>query len=86
MFIPYLAREPSLVFVPYSIPILVSSSLNDDSEDEKTPLPAHLLLDDSNEHEHAPSLQIHRCVSLTQEADGDVVSVPSDQCKACSKF
>jgi hypothetical protein len=80
MFIPSSAHEPYLVFVPYSIPILVSSSLNDDSEDEKTPLPSHLLLDDSIEHEHAPSLQIHRCVSLTQEEDGDLVSVPLDQC------
>jgi hypothetical protein len=37
------------VFVPSFVPILVSSSSNDDSEDENPPQHAHLPLDESVE-------------------------------------
>jgi hypothetical protein len=48
MFVPYLSCEPSSTFVPSFIPIQVSSS-DDDNEDENPPLPAHLPPDESFE-------------------------------------
>jgi hypothetical protein len=43
------------LFVPSSIPILVSSSSDDESEDENPPLLDHLPLDDSIENEPTPT-------------------------------
>jgi hypothetical protein len=49
---------PSLVFVPYSLPIfsisdtIIVFSSNYDSEDENPPLPTHRSLVESNEHEY----------------------------------
>jgi hypothetical protein len=67
-FVPSSAYEPSSTFVPYSVPILVSSSLDDDSEDENPPPPAHLPLDESIEHEPAPTPPLPRWVHSTREA------------------
>jgi hypothetical protein len=39
--VPSSAYDPSLMFVPSSVPIMVSSS-NDDIEDENPPPPTHL--------------------------------------------
>jgi hypothetical protein len=50
--VPSLASKPSSTCVSYFVPILVSS-LDDDSEDEKTLMLAHLPPDDSIEHELA---------------------------------
>jgi hypothetical protein len=52
---PSLACDQSSTFVPYSILILVSSSSNDENEDDNTPLPSHLPPNESIEHEPAPS-------------------------------
>jgi hypothetical protein len=38
VFVPSLVCEPYSEFVPYSVPILVSSSSNDDDEDKSTPI------------------------------------------------
>jgi hypothetical protein len=65
--------------VPSSAPILVSSSLDDDNEDEN-PLPStHLPTDKSIEHEPAVAPQLPRRVCSTREATGDVASDPSDR-------
>jgi hypothetical protein len=53
--------DPSLTFVPSFVPILVSSS-DDDNEDENPPLPTHLPLDDSIEHEPTPTPLLPRWV------------------------
>jgi hypothetical protein len=50
---PYLAYEPSSVFVPSYVHILVFSSSGDDNKDENTPLPSHLPKYYSIEHEPA---------------------------------
>jgi hypothetical protein len=42
MFVPSSLCDASLVFVPYTIPIMVSSSSDDDSEDKKPPSYIHL--------------------------------------------
>jgi hypothetical protein len=68
MFVPSSAYEPSSTSMPSYIPILVSYSLDDDSEDENPPPPAHLSPNKSIEHEPAPIPQLHRWVCLTQEA------------------
>ena len=81
-FVPSLACEPSSTFMPSSIPILVSSSY-DDSEDENTPLYAHLPLNESFENEPTLAPPLPRWVCLTREAVGDLVSDPSDQCQTC---
>jgi hypothetical protein len=72
--------------VPSSLPILVSSSSNDDSEVENPPMHAHLPLDESNEHEPAPKPPLSRWVRSTQEAIGDLVGDPSNQRQTRSKF
>jgi hypothetical protein len=46
--------KPSSTFVSSPIPILVSSS-EDDNDDENTPLLAHLPLDEFIEHEPTPT-------------------------------
>jgi hypothetical protein len=83
--VPSLDYEPSSVFVPYSIPILVSS-LDDDNEDENPPLLAHLPLDESIELEPTPTPPLPRWVRSTREATGDLVGDPSDQCQIRSQF
>jgi hypothetical protein len=81
-FVPSSACDPSLMFVPFSIPILVSSSSNDESEDENTPTPTHLPPNESIEHEHAPVPLLSRWVHSTREAVGD----PLDHRRTCSQF
>jgi len=70
--VPSLACKPSSTFVPYSIPIIVSCSSDDDNEDENPPLPIHLPPDESIEHEPAPSPLLLRWVSSTREETGDL--------------
>jgi hypothetical protein len=70
-----LTCEPNLLFVPsttcepYStfVHILVSSSLDYDSEDENPPLLAHLPLDESIEHEPTPIPPLPRWVCSNRE-------------------
>jgi hypothetical protein len=52
------------MFVPSSIPILVSSS-DDDSEDENPPPPSHLPPDESFEPEPTPAPLLPRWVCST---------------------
>jgi hypothetical protein len=70
--------EPSSMFVPSFVPILVSSD-DDDSEDENPPPPADLPPDGSFEPEQAPVPLLPRWVRSTREAAGDLVSDPSYQ-------
>jgi hypothetical protein len=83
--VPSSAYNPSLVFVPSSIPILVSSS-NDDSEDENPPPPAHLPPYESFELEPAPVPPLPIWVCSTREAVGGLVGDPLDQRQTHSKF
>jgi hypothetical protein len=76
MIVPSSTCKPSSTFVPSFVPILVSSS-DDDNEDENPPSPTHLPPDESLEPEPAPSLP--RWVYSTREVVGDLVSDPSDQ-------
>jgi hypothetical protein len=84
-FVPSLACKPSSTFVPYFVPILVYS-LDDNSEDENPPLPAHLPPNESIEHELtlAPLLPI--CVCSNREASGDLFNDPRDQHHTHSQF
>ena len=66
------------MFVPSYVPILISSS-DDDSEDENTPLPAHLPPNESFEPELAPVPPLLRWFRSTREVVGDLVCDPSDQ-------
>jgi hypothetical protein len=84
-FVPSSACEPSSAFVPSSVHILVSS-LDDGSEDENPPLPAHFPPDESFEHEPTPVLPLPRWVCSTQEATGGLVGDPSDQRQTHSQF
>jgi hypothetical protein len=83
--VPSLACEPSSVFVPSFVPIMVSY-LDDDNEDENPPSPAHLPQDDSNELEPTLAPPLPKWVCSTREAVGDVVSDPSYQRLARSQF
>jgi hypothetical protein len=60
MFVPSSSCDLCLMFVPYFVPILVSSSSDDDNEDENPPPPTHLHLDESIEHELAPTPPLPR--------------------------
>jgi hypothetical protein len=66
-------------------PILVTSS-DDDNEDENPPLPAHLPVDESIEHEPTPIPPLPRWIFSTIEVVGDLASDPIDKCHACSQF
>jgi hypothetical protein len=79
MFVPSTTCEPSSTFVPYSFPNMVSSSLDDENEDENPPSPTHLPLDESIEHERAPVPPLPKWVRSTPEVAGDLVGNPSDQ-------
>jgi hypothetical protein len=83
--VPSSACEPSFVFVPSYVPILVSSS-NDDSEDGNTPSLIHLPPDKSIEPEPTPSPQLPRWVRSTGEAVGDLVGDRLYQRQTCSQF
>jgi hypothetical protein len=83
--VPSSACEPSSMFVPSFVPIMVSSS-DDESEDENPPPPAHLPLDESFEPEPTLVPPLPRWVRSTREAVGGVVGNPSDQCRTCSQF
>jgi transposase InsO family protein len=62
--VPSSACKPPSTFVPYSVPILVSSS-DDDNEDENLPPPTHLPLDESFEPEPTPVPPLPRWVHST---------------------
>jgi hypothetical protein len=83
--VPSSSYEPSLTFVPSSIPIMVSSS-DDVNEDENTPLPAHLPPYESFEPELAPVPLLPRWVRSTRETAGGIVGDPSDQHRTRSQF
>jgi hypothetical protein len=69
MIVPSSDCDPSSTFVPSSIPILVSSS-DDDNEDENPPLPAHLPPDESFElNQH----QFHRFLDGSVQYDKQLV-------------
>jgi hypothetical protein len=88
-FVPSLACEPNLAIVPSSackpsstfVPSydLVFSS-DDDNEDENPSLPAHPPPNESFELEPTLAPPLPRWVRSTQEAVGDLVGDPSDQC------
>jgi predicted nucleotidyltransferase len=81
-FVPSSACESSSAFVPSFVPLLVSSSSNDYSEDGNPPPPTHLPPDESIEHEPKPAPPLPRWVRSTQEA----VDNPSNQRRTCSQF
>jgi hypothetical protein len=83
-FVPSLTYESSLTFVPPYVPIMVSSSSDDDSEDENPPFLTHLHPDESIEHEPAPTPLLPRWVCSTREAVGDLFGDPSSQHHTCS--
>jgi hypothetical protein len=85
MIVPSSACKPSSTFVPYCVPILVSSS-DDDNEEENTPPPAHLPLDNSFEPKPTPAPQLPIWVCSTREAASDLVGDPSDQHRTRSQF
>jgi hypothetical protein len=74
------------VFVPYYVPIMVSSSSYDDNEDENPPPHAHLPPDDSIEPEPTPKASLPRWAHSTQGVVGDLIGDPSDQCQTHSQF
>jgi hypothetical protein len=78
-FVPSSAYKPSSTFVPSSVPILVSSSSDDDREDENPPSPAHLPPYDSIELEPALKPLLPRWVHSTQEEIDDLSNDPLDQ-------
>jgi hypothetical protein len=73
MFVSSSTCQPFSVFVPSCVPILVSSSLDDDSEDENIPPPTHLPPNESIELEPTPTPPLPRWVCSTREAIGDIV-------------
>jgi hypothetical protein len=78
--------DPSSVFVSYYAPILVSSSLYDDIDDENPPPPTHLPLDDPIEHELALETPLLIWVRSTQEVVGDITNDPSYKRRTRSQF
>ena len=85
MIVPSSACDPSFVFVPSSVPILVYSS-DDYNEDENPPPPTHPPPDESIELELVPASPLPRWVCSTREAIGDILGDPSDQCQTHSQF
>jgi hypothetical protein len=85
MIVPSSACEPSSEFVPSSIPILVSSS-DDDNDDKNPALPSHLPPNESFEPKPTPAPPLPRWVCSTREETGDLVGDPSVQRQTCSKF
>jgi hypothetical protein len=62
---PFLAHDPYSTCVPYFLTISVSSSLDDECEDENTPPPIHLPPDDSIELELVPTSSLPRWLRST---------------------
>jgi hypothetical protein len=85
LIVPFSTCEPSLTCVPSFVPILVSSS-DDDNEDENMLPPAHLPPDESIELEPTPTPPLPKWVCSTREAVGDLVVDPSDQRQTRSQF
>jgi hypothetical protein len=83
--VPSSAYEPSLAFVPSSVPILYSSS-DDEREDENPPPPTDIPPNESFEPEQAPVPPLPRWVRSTREAAGDLVGDPLDQRRTHSQF
>jgi hypothetical protein len=86
VFVPSSACESYSTFVPYFVPILVSSSSYDDNEDENRPPPAHPPLDESIKLEPAPTPPLPRWAHSTREAASDLVGDPSNQRRTSSHF
>jgi hypothetical protein len=82
---PSSSCEPSSTFVPYYVPIPVSS-LDDDSEDENPPPPSQLPPDESFEPEPAPVPPLPRWVCSTREETIGGVGDPLDQRRTHSQF
>lgn len=70
--------------MPPFVPIF--SSLNNDNEDENSPLIAHLSLDESIKHELALAPQLPQWVHSTQEATSDLASDCTNQHHNHSQF
>jgi hypothetical protein len=83
-FVPSLVCESSSVCVSSSIPIMVSSSSYDESEDENKPLSSHLPPNESIKHESTPTPQLPIFVCSTHEAASDLVGDPSYRRQTCS--
>jgi hypothetical protein len=65
VFLPSSASNPSSVFVPFYVPILLSSSSDGDSEDKNPPMPTHLPPYEFIEHEPTPTPLLPRWVRST---------------------
>jgi hypothetical protein len=85
MIVPSSACKPYLTFVLSSVPILVSSS-DDENEHENPPPHAHLPPYESFEPELAPTPPLPRWFRSIREAAGDLVGDPSDQRWTRSQF
>jgi hypothetical protein len=64
-FVPSSTYKPSSTFVPSFVPIMVSFSSDDDSEDANPPLPTHLPPNESIEHGPTPTPLLPRWVRST---------------------
>jgi hypothetical protein len=85
MIVPSTACNTSSTFVPFSVPILVSS-IDDDSEDENPTSSTHLPLDESFQPEPALVPPLPTRVRSTREEIGGIVGDPSYQRRTCSQF
>jgi hypothetical protein len=83
-FVPSSTYDPSSAFVPSIVPILVSYSLDDDSEDENPPSLAHLPPKEYIDHEPKLTPPLPRWVSSIREVIGDLFSDPLYQHQTCS--
>jgi hypothetical protein len=77
-FVPSSTYNPSSTFVPYFVPILVSSSSNDVCEDKNPHLPTHLPPNESIDPKPTPAPLLPIWVHSTQEAVGDLVGDSSN--------
>jgi hypothetical protein len=78
--------DSSSMFVPFSIPIMVSSSSDDDNVDENPRLLAHLPPYEFIEHEPTSTPPLPKWVCSTREATGDLTGDPSNQLRTRSQF
>jgi hypothetical protein len=76
-FVPSSACESFSTFVSFSLLVMVSSSSNDDSEDENPTPPTHLPPNESIEHESTTTPLLLKWVYSTREEVGDIVGDPS---------
>jgi hypothetical protein len=84
--------EPSSMFVPYYLPIfsisdiILVSSLDDENEDENSPLPTYLPSIGSIEHDLFPTPSLPRWVHTTRKVVSDIVNDPTYQHQTHSQF